>query len=576
MKLKRLSAGLLSALAFAAAPLWAAPSALFTLSAESKRAASAYAALRAAGSAYSARLASARKSLGAAEDEAAMAWALARARPLEGASPDGSYAGSEAAGAAFQKARDRALAAAREIERRREGSGKSPGPVQAALAELRKRASALSKLFSSGSLSQSAQAYAAAEAELLALSPDLKRLFPEALEAGKALKAAGRTGRRLWLSLLASGDAEEVALSLLSSRKAVVAAAPQAAAALDRLEAVLGAEAALSASSLLFLYPGAEGPERASFAAAARLLLGLGPERSLALLEALDGSAYRLLEEGKGSSRFASLLSRLPEARTRELAADLGLSAGELASLRALAEAASGFSAPRYEAPFARPEPLPGAGPALDGKLRALNAVLAAAAALPEGRARRAAFLPLLERPELMALAASDERYAALYAEAGSAFSSLYAEADAGAAETLSRAPSLARAAARLFPKPASPRLEVAVYELGDLGGSRSLAFAAKVLGPGDKAFLLPIDPSLAGPAYAAAFAEGAGAEGAKAQAALLSRCRVFVYAALPRDGERILLPLPPYPERKGQDRAAAREGAASLLEAELIAGGGI
>jgi len=581
MKLKRLSAELLFAAALATIPLGAEPSALFTVSSEAKRAASAYAALRAASSGYSARLASERKSLAAAEGEAALAWALARARPLEGASPEGLYAGAEAAAAAFLKARDRAFSSARDIENRRAGGGKSPGPASAALSELQKRGAALSRLLASGSLSQSASAYAAVETELLALSPDLKSLFPEAIEAGKSLKSAGRAGRRLWLSLIAAGDAEEVALSLLSSRKAVAAAAPQAAAALERLDAALGAEAALSASSLLLLYPGAEGPERASFAASARLLLGLGPERSLALLEALDGSAYRLLESGKGSGRFASVLSRLTEARARGLALDLGFSPGELASLRALAEAAAGFSAPRYEPPFALPAPLPQAGKALDEEVRALNAVLAAASAAPEGSARRAAFFPLWEEPRLMALAASDERYSRLYGEAGSAFATVFAEADAEAAKALARAPSLARAAARLFPKSGgAPRLEVAVYELGDLGGSRSIAFAAKVLGPEGKGFLMPIDPSLAGPAYAAAFARavsagaaGDGAADAQAQAALLLRCRVFVYGALPRGEERLVLPVPPYPAPKGGGGAAAREWVASSLEAEIIAG---
>lgn len=571
MQYKLFPAGLLLA-ALAVMPLKADPSALFTLSAEAKQTKSAYAALKAASTGYRDRLAADRKSLASAETASLVAWAVVRAQPLEGAAPDGSYAGAQAAASAFSKARDRALAAARDLENRRATADR--GPAASALAELKKRAAALSRLFLSGSLSQSTASYSAAETELLALSPDLKNLFPEALEAGKLLKASGRTGRRLWLASLSSGDAEEVALSLLSSRKAVVAASPASASRLDRLAAALGAHEALSGASLLLLYPGAEGPERASFAPAVRLLLALGSERSLALLKAMDGGGYRLLEGGAGSGRFASILSRLPESRRKGLALDLGLGAGDLASLSSLAALASDFSAPPSASPVTRPR----TGKKLEEEVRALNTFLAEASSSAEGEGRRSAYLVFLEHPELLSLAASDGRYSKLYADALSALSSLFAQAASEAAQEMARLPSLTRAAASLFPKSGgAPRLEISSYELGDLPGGRALAFAAKVSGPDGKAFLLPIEPSLAGPVYARAFARAvkgaANSDGSAASEALLARCRVSIHEALPRGDDQVLLPSSPYPETKAQGGEAGLDRAAGDLEAEILSG---
>jgi hypothetical protein len=573
MRYKLFPAGLLFA-ALALMPLKADPSALFTLPAEARQAKSAYAALKAASLGYQGRLAADRKALATAEAASLVAWAVARAQPLEGAAPDGSYAGAQSAATAFAKGRDRALAAARDIENRR--AEKSPGSAASALAELKKRAAILSRLFLGGSLSQSAASYAAAETELLALSPDLKHLFPEAIEAGKLLKASGRTGRRLWLASLAAGDAEEVASSLLSSRKAIAAALPAAASRLDRLEAALGAHEALSRVSLLFLYPGAEGPERGSFAPALKLFLGLGSERSLELLKAEDGSAYRLLEERQASGRLASVLSRLPESRLRGLALDLGLSAGELASLSSLAALASDFSAPAQNQPFGSPASRARTGKKLEEEALALNTLLVASAA--EGQGRRSVYLGLLERPELLALAASESRYSKLYADAHSALSSFFAQADAEAEKEIARLPSVSRAAASLFPKSGeAPRVEIAAFELADLPGSRAIAFAAKVSGPEGKAFLLPIEPSLAGPIYARAFARavnGAASSGGETTPeALLSRCRVFVHEALPRAEEVALLPSSPYPAAKAPGGEADLDRAAGELEAEIISG---
>lgn len=565
--------------------LSADPSALFTAAADAKRAKSAFAALKSAKASYLERLGISRKAFASGEAAELNAWAAARASSslgsggAEGAAPDGGYAGAEAAQAAFHKARDGALAAARDIEGRRPaaaGAGARPSACAAALAELSKRGLALAKLFASVPLSSSASAYSKAEAELLSLSPELGRLFPEALELGKLLKAGGKAGRRLWLSALAAGDAEESAAFLLSSRAAVLAAAPSASGPLARLEAALGAEAALSRVSLLFLCPSAKGDEEASFAAAARSLLSLGRERAAALLKALDGSAYRVLEGGAASARFSSLHARLGDSRRRALAASLGLLPGELALLADAAASAAGLSAPPAAPPFGYPSAAPARGKALEEELRALNGILAAAARLPAGSPRLAAYLPLLERPELMALAASEGRYAGLYREAGLSFSALFKAADAAAARELALSPALSKAASRLFPKSsASPRLEIIALELAAPGRSRGMAFVASASSPEGRRYLLPIPPSLAGPAYARALSAALGEGGAEAPAApesSLFLCNVSLFGALPRGEERLLLPMEAYPAQKTGWTAGVE---ASLeLELDLLSGG--
>ncbi|MBL8968455.1 MAG: hypothetical protein JNG85_15735, partial [Spirochaetaceae bacterium] len=282
--------------------------------------------LDAARKGIAARMDAARAALAKAEQEALVARAVARARPeaATALAPDSSYRGTEAAEAAYAAARSASLAAARALV---EGSafaeGKSVADLEKAAAA---KAAELGKLLRGAGLGD--KGTAAVEKELLPRLASFAELFPEAFEVGALLKKSGVEGKGLWLAALSRLDARSAAAFLVESRAEALKRAPAAAATLDRLAAVLEAEALWRRAAPIALHAAAGDPE-GRLAASVQSFAALGEERAAALLAAAERGPWRLGGLGKGTSlptggegparRLARLAAALSEPRRRSL-----------------------------------------------------------------------------------------------------------------------------------------------------------------------------------------------------------------------------------------------------------------
>ena len=567
-----------------------------------KKAALLLEAIDAANKGIEARLDAARKAGGAAELAALEAAAVLEASQggLSAISPDASYSGAEAAAAALAAARTKAFAAALAVA---EGKAMAEGKSVAELSALRAaKAKELAALVAAAGLGE--KAALAAEPELLRRSKGLPELFPEGAAAGKALMKAGAAGRKIWLSALSACDAEAAAEALVAARPEAAKAAPAASSALDGLEAALRAFRAWRTAAPFALHPsafmegGQEGaPGTAPLNAAYQALGALGEERAVALLKAFEASPYRV-SEASAAQRLSLALEAMTVERRRGAALGLGLSPADCLGLALLCGRAAAPAA--KEPPAAQKPATAGTAPlapaaaagkaagqvtsaheaaALEASVRELNrlkAELAAAEGAPDrGGRERTIALALLARRDLLALAAQDERYAALFSAAGKSLGPVFREAEKGALERAARDPAAAKRLARLKAlHKAEPRLSLA--EGKPEAGVRRFSLLARFPAAEGAEAVAAMDPALAGPAYALAFAEAAGLASelkSLGPAAFLERYGVRFVPAYPGARDLVALPASAFPPPpKGADAALAAARLAAAFEAGLCA----
>ncbi len=484
-------------------------------------------------------------------------------------------AGREAA-AVFEASRESLIAAALVLS-----APETPEEIEGR----RRSAEALVALLRAQELSQ--KSAMAIEAELLRRSEELAEQFPEALKVGSALKAAGRTGRTAWLTALAYGDVESLVMALLAEKDKLGSLAPPALPELVALERAFAAYRALVSQARFFVWPSMYAPSEAGAAdaaqlGAARALAALGEKRALRLLAAFERSPRNPCP-GEFARRTLELAGRLHADGGRLVAQTLGYAPSEWAGFLELLrrscetagsrEVAGGMGSGTVPSRVASTE---------EERVRALNRVRAELAALDASRdpalesRRMQAFLDLLERPELLALAASDERYASLFAAAGEAYGRLFDDARRRFMEAFAVDPFVLSAQKRLAARTAEPpKLELLEEPwLREEPASEGRRFFAVLRAGG---LIIVADPERAGKAYARAFAEtgGRGAElAAVGPSAFLVRYGIRFFDAFPlHDGRAAISSavFPPYPEPFAGDRRAYL---LADLEVERIRGG--
>ncbi len=574
------------------------PSVLFDRKADARAAKASFAALRDANRSYLLLLETKQQDLAKAELDYAAAWAALNSHSASGQTEGGGQAedgsvflGTAEARRAFDEARARASALAAEIAGRQSGAAAAAAGqsrLVTSLSALKTKGRALSSLFRSVPvkyLTLNSSAYGRVESGLLALSPDLEALFPEVPALGRMLKASGREGKRLWLALLCSGDSEEIAGAIISSKNEILTILPKSSAELADLAAAYNAEQLLSAAGADLLFPdrNRDNPDRTGLAAAAGALHALDQKRGRALLSALSSgtlpeSVHRLPGTGSALERFALLASALGPVRQAGFVSDRGLSPEAFARLAECLPVVPGMA---HEPSAAEKQTaLPASAPDVAQTVLALNTIFATidkSEALGESSARDC--LAFLEKPELAVFAASNKRYTEPYTKARAVLDAAFGKAEGSAVQELekdARVQKLASVARRTGKKGGSPK--VLVFKSASAGASaRScIAFALETPGGSGKTILIPLPASVCGPIYAAAFASALGPSPGPASTekpeALLARCGILVLDALPRGGGLAVLAAGCYPAaldiRGAAERLAAIE-AELMLEAE-------
>ena len=179
------------------------------------------------------------------------------------------------------------------------------------------------------------------------------------------------------------------------------------------------------------------------------------------------------------------------------------------------------------------------------GIARALNGLETAIAEDEAGEGKKRSgpepALLFLERPDLAAVARSEPRYAALYAEASRRLGAIYSRAAEDAASKLESSPTLARAAARALGSGAAGiAVRASDLSLPPNESGRRIAFFASASDASGLSIDYPLPAEMAAAEYAAAFSRVAGLEPAKlGTAELLSRFgQLAVCAYGPEDSD--------------------------------------
>lgn len=424
------------------------------------------------------------------------------------ARPDGA-ASSDKASEAYLAARDRSRTLAKLLSSGSEGEAKLASSRDA-------NAAALSKLILASGIGQK---QASSLAQLLSTKSRASRLFPETAEVSELLRKSGAKGAREAAAAFAYRDAPSAAKALLKAKPRILAIDAGAEAPLARLERALGAYEAFSSASFLAAYPGdldeMSDTDRALVSMGIAALAAIGPERASALVEALSAGDGRDAAAAAAARRLAEAWIESPQAGRRGLSSLCASSEGKLALF------ASALAPPPPAKPIAaRHEVL---------EMMAALGELASGIADEESSSRadrgKEIALVLLKKPELAKAARSEARYKNLYEEASRRIQAVYAQADQGAAARLESSSVLVSAAkSALGSSPVN--LVVRSVELAprEPGESRRLSFVAVATDASGFSVSLPIAASLAGEAYATAFARAGGLDASKIQPSALLR----------------------------------------------------
>jgi hypothetical protein len=370
------------------------------------------------------------------------------------------------------------------------------------------------------------------------------RLFPEVVELLDLLGKAGATGAREAAAASAYGGAASTAEALILAKPRILALEPKGEEPLGRLEGSLEAYRAISAAAYLASYPGdlyeATEAERAAITAGVSAMASLPADRAALLVEAMASGDGRDAAAAAAARRLAEAWARSSESGRREIAFLCASSEGALASF---ASSLASTKAPRQAAQRSE---------ALDimTELGSLSSIIADEEASSSGRQSVEPALVLLEKPTLAHAARDEPRYESLHAEASRRIGAVYAQSSQGAASRLESTASIvnsARAALGSAPTSLVVRSVDLMLPTDEMG--RRLAFIAIASDASGLSISLPLDSTIAGEAYALAFAKAAGIDISKAQPSiLLSRyrqCVVSAYAPESSNGQFVIESFP-------------------------------